>query len=202
MTTCIKAPFGSKVDLVDHNETTMSLGIMINIVTGLDKYFVASNKYIINLLELELKPLLEEAESYRGWGGTFMNGDKKARMNIYIAVVDHMKAKLKGAEFIHDQLMSLSPEQQRLLLDMFLQLKGDNIPTEHDMAHFATWTESLPQDVSPKDLPEAQKSKLADIGYYAGLDSDLGFLEAFLQEESDNQAAVDEIVEGLREGSN
>ena len=42
MTTCIKAPFGADVSLLDTAETTLSLGILVNIVTGLDKYYVES----------------------------------------------------------------------------------------------------------------------------------------------------------------
>ena len=149
-----------------------------------------------------MKPLLEQAESYRGWGSALMGKDAKARMNIYLAVIDHMKAKYNGAKSIHEQLMSLSTEQQKVILDMFLQLKGDDIPTAEDIVEFSKWTETLPQDVAPEKLPEETKQRFADIEYYTGLETDIGFLESHLQEEQDNQRAVRQAIEVLREGRN
>ncbi len=204
ITTCTKVPFGAKVSLLSKEETTVTLGILINIVTGMDAFFLKTQEFFIKMIDDLRTPLVIDMQRYYGLGKyiiPIINQEAEADLEIYDKILAVMKQRQEGAKFIHNQLMSLSKEQQFFLLDMLIQLQVDEIPSRQDVGlldELRISKTSNPDEkfVHPNDM-EDRKDMIADVDYFKSLDRDLGYLEDYLNEEVENNRAVEAAIERI-----
>ncbi len=208
LTSCNAAPFGSKVNLSDLDETTINISILISILTKNDDFFLETQRQFIKLVSDEINKLEEkDKELTTDWGLLTTGGleeNDKAKLNIFKSVKSYLISRNKGAQAVHDNVASLSQQSLKKFLDLFLQIQFAEIPSAEDIIAMRDYHMGMTQKMNSdgsfaKANADSFKVFEADFVYFKSLHEDLYILENYLTEARSNQGVVDEMIKDIKE---
>lgn len=205
---CQNAPLGSEANLSDQDETTITIGLLINMITKNDAFFIESQRQLLRILEGEIQKLKDkddenstEVFSLIKFGG--LDQDEQTKLNILIETKEHLLARHEGAKAIHKRLDALSEVEVKKLLDALLQLQFEDIPTSEDIVamrkyHMALIKHAQESPKFAKTYEKNIKAYEADFMYYKSLHEDLYLLENFLSEKKSQNKVLQEVINNIK----
>ena len=197
---------GDEAQLADQESLSLTLSMLAGFRSGRDRYFLDIQDCFLKHLETELassraaKAALEDT-----WVEKRREAGKKKLVALAsrIAVLSEVQAdaerKFKGAVFANDTLAKLSMPQLHFLIDLFLQLRGKDIPVAREITAFSMYVSVAEK----RAADEASKTLLdGDFVFYKALHEDLYNLEDHLTEERKAEAQHKAVMNEIRAGGN
>lgn len=185
------------VALPDSESLALSLEMLSTIVSGYDQFFIDGNRCLVDLLKAESFAVgnkikkIESGYAYR-FTGYGKNDLKALRSNQFKfeAAYDFMLQKYAGARFAHLIVGQLTQKQIHVLLDLFLQLRGKDIPTSDDVRGLKT--------LAGQGSSNALK---VDTLYYSNLEEELYRAEEYIREYNRTSKVNNQIISEIKGGN-
>ena len=174
----------------DTDEVGLTIGMLVNIITDYDKYFMVTYECLGDLTSRALTdPKLAIA-----W--KVDSEELKTEMNLNAKILND---KISGAHYVSQKVSLLNQMQINFLLDLMIQLRKDqisNLPIHLTVAQLA-----YDVGVDPK-RKSMEQELINDMGFYQKFYKDITRLSEYLREKSMKDKVQTDILNGIRSGGN
>jgi hypothetical protein len=182
--------------LGDADATSVTLSMLAGFRADRDRYFLDIQDCFVDYLESQAAAAAKDKKELDDtWveKHTAAGKEKMAKLDERIAMLAQVKseavAKYDGAKAAAQLLGRLSRAQVNFLLDLMIQLRGNDIPVEDEMRTYAMYSSVA-----------AKSDVNKDFVFYHALHEDLYQLSDALSEEKKNEENQKTVLEGIRSG--
>ena len=187
----LNLPVGSLQAVASTEEVALSLSMLINVRTELDTYLVFVLGYVHEALEKKKADLITQKAAFEEHGVWTWEKTQYDSVNEQLSqlepVLSHVHEQYEGAKWANKMLSGLSPKQLDFLIDLMLQLRGDDIPVAADAQKLA-------------GLAEKNSDKyMDDYQFYKTTHEELYRLENYLDAERQMEAKVQGIIQRMKQ---
>ena len=184
----------------------MSLSMLVTFRTDEDAYFLESLSFFLDRYQRAYDDIRYKKDK----NGKF-EYDKKTDRKIPKDIEDvnmskireiirgrrYVSSRLDGAIKANKAMTALSPRQLHFLIDLLLQLRGNDVPVVEDVDLFIKAT-TIVSKKDPSKYVDPAVSVTNDIAYYKQLHNELYKLEDFIRRESSALELHQETLKAIR----